>query len=222
MATIFVSNGRLKPKGLMDDEFKQRLENARSYVDVARRLGDMTALAHGLKELGNIERRPPFLRHLALNSFSEAAQIYHELALPLEEAWVLRHIGIIHEYAERLVESEKCYDDALTLYRSHAKENTLDYANSVRYSAVIKNRLGKRNESRLLWEEAAKRYEDLSVVVGMAEAAAWLAIFAIEKNDLKLASTWFKRAKESCEGSNDEATFEFIDEVKKRLETAQA
>ena len=205
----------------MDEEFKRKLEIARMRVEDARMLGDKSVLAHALKALGNIERRSPFLRHVALGTYSEAAHIYHEIACPLEEAWVLRHIGIIHEYAERLVESEKYYDRALTLYRGHAKENTLDYANAVRYPAVIKNRLGKREESRLLWEEAAKRYEDLNAAVGVAESAAWLTIFAIEINDLELAGTWFRKAKEAADRSSDAATFSFIDEVQKRFEATE-
>jgi tetratricopeptide (TPR) repeat protein len=207
---------------LMDDQFKERLETARRQVDDARRAADKTALAHALKALGNIERRPPSLRDSALNTYAEAAQLYHELALPLDEAWVLRHIGIIHEYAERLHDAEVFYDQALSLFRSNADRNTLDYANTVRYPAVIKNRLGKREESRFLWEEAAKRYQDILAPAGVAEAAGWLAIFAIEANDLELAGSWLEKAKEVAERAGDKDTFKFIQDVEKRFEEAGA
>ena len=206
----------------MDDQFRERLENARSHVESARNTGDKTALAHALKALGNIERRPPILRDAALDTYAEAAQLYHELALSLDEGWVLRHIGIIHEYADRLQDAEKFYDRALSLFRSNADGNTLDYANTVRYPAVIKNRLGKREEARLLWEEAAKRYKDVSAPAGEAEAAAWLTIFAMEGHDLKLAGSWFEKAKDAADRAGDKDTFKFIQDVRKRLEEAGA
>jgi tetratricopeptide (TPR) repeat protein len=133
--------------------------------------------------------------------------------MPLEESWVKRHIGLNHEYAEKLDDAERYYDAALSLYRKHANENTLDYANTVRYPAVIKNRVGKRDESTRLWEEACQRYEDVGIVEGVAEAAAHLTIFALENGDLPLAKKWFVKARASSEASSDPDTHKFIAEV---------
>jgi hypothetical protein len=97
----------------------------------------------------------------------------------------------------------------------------LNYANAVRYPAVIKNRLGKREESRELWEEACRRYENIhpnGLGEGVAEAAAWLTIFAIESGDVPLADKWFAKANEASSRSNDPDTHKFIDDVRKRLE----
>jgi tetratricopeptide (TPR) repeat protein len=205
----------------MEDEFKKRLENARQNVSQARVSGYKLMLADSLKALANIERRPPRLRETALKTYAEAAQLFRELSLPLDEAWVLRHMGIIQEYAERLHEAEIYYDQALSLHRANAQENTLDYANAVRYPAVVKNRLGKREESRVLWEEAANRYEDVGASVGVAEAAAWLTIFAVKCKNIDLAKKWFAKAKDAAERANEDHTFKFIEEVQKRLEDAE-
>jgi ankyrin repeat protein len=204
-------------------EFHKRLSDAKKEVSNAESQSDKRAIADALKALGNILRRPPFLREQANAVYERAAKIYKELGLPLEEAWVKRHTGINHEYAERLEEAEKFYDEALSLYREHSAGD-LNYANAVRYPAVIKNRLGKREESRELWEEACHRYENIhehGLGEGVAEASAWLTIFAIEKGDLTLADQWFAKANEASSRSNDPDTHKFINEVRERLESAK-
>ena len=87
--------------------FHARVANAEENVSRAEEKGPSRVLADALKELGNILRRPPFTRDAANKAYSQAAALYAELGLPLEEAWVKRHIGIDHEYAERLTEAEK-------------------------------------------------------------------------------------------------------------------
>ena len=68
----------------------------------------------------------------------------------LAKAHRIRHEGIELENAGRLLEAEEKYDEALRLYREHDKNDTLGYANAVRYPAVVKNLLGKRDESAAL------------------------------------------------------------------------
>ena len=204
----------------MTEEFRRRLETARQLVANAREGGDKLALANALKRLGDIERRPPFLRETTNETFAEAADLYRELELPLEEAWVLRHIGINHEYAERLAEAEKHYDASLNLFRQHATANSPNYANAVRYPAVIKNRVGKRDESIRLWEEAAQRYDEAGISAGVAEAAAWLTIFALDNADLPMAHRWFGKAEAAALLAKDTDTDTFIAEVKEKLTRA--
>src|SRR2546423_15575941 len=105
-------------KGLLD--FFGKRSEAKRKVSAARTNGDKRDLADALIALGNIERRPPFARSAALRPYREAGQLYGELDLNLDEAWVLRHMGIIHEYAERLGDAENYYDEALALYRKHS------------------------------------------------------------------------------------------------------
>lgn len=198
-------------------EFLARLDAARAEVSAARRSGDRLRLADSLKELGNIERRPPQLRDDADVTFAEGASIYDELGMPLEAAWAIRHIGIDHEYAERLEDAEACYDRSLEIFRRHASDDSLNYANTVRYPAVIKDRLGKREESRTLWEEALARYERLDLPVAVAEAASWLTTFAIERGDIDSARAYFHKAEAARAAANDRDTDIFVDEVRAKL-----
>ena len=138
----------------------------------------------------------------------------------LAEAHAIRHRGIRLENHGRLEEAEKLYDEALALYREHDKNDTLDYANAVRYPAVVKNRLGNRDESTELWIEAFTRYEKLGILEGVAGAGAWLTIFAIERNDLASAHEWFEKADAASARSEDPDTHKFVNEVRSRLTAA--
>lgn len=198
-------------------EFRLRLGAAKLLVSAARASGDRLALANALKDLGSIQRRPPQLREEAIKTFAEAAELCHELGMPLEAAWAIRHIGLNHEYAERLTEAEKYYDESLALFRQHARDDNSNYANTVRYPAVIKNRVGKRDESTALWEEAVGRYDAMDQPVGVAEGAAWLTIFAIEKGDMALAHEWFAKAEAAATAARDGDTDKWIAEVRARL-----
>jgi tetratricopeptide (TPR) repeat protein len=127
-------------------------------------------------------------------------------------------MGIIHEYAERLESAEEYYDRALTLYREHGS-NDLDHANAVRYPAVIKDRLGKRRESEVLWQEAAARYEQVGIAEGVVEGSLHLANFAIDRSDVAGARSWFEKAERAASNSAGNATHTFLERVRSRLKT---
>ena len=202
--------------------FEKRLAAAEAKVAKVRLSGEKRALADALRELGNIQRRPPELREAANRSYAESAELYRELGSPLDRAWVIRHIGIDHEYAGRLTEAEHAYEEALDLYRENSKIDDLDYANAVRYAAVIKDRLEKCSDAETLWEEAVSRYEALGIIEGVAEGTGHLTLFAMKKGDLKQAEVWFARAKAASSQSNDHDTHKFIDEVTQKLLNAGA
>lgn len=202
-------------------DFNERLDAAKQVVKDAESSGSKRALADSLKNLGNILRRPPFLRRAANEVYARAAELYRDLGLPLEEAWVKRHIGIIYEYAGDLTKAERYYDESLELFRQNAGDDNSNYANTVRYPAVIKNRVGKRAESAALWEEAVRRYDEMRQPVGVAEGAAWLTIFAIEKGDMPLANDWFEKAEAAASAANDPDTDIFVAEVRSRFESAK-
>jgi len=140
---------------------------------------------------------------------------------PLKRAHAIRHLGIASENAGRLEEAEKYYDKALALYREHETDETLDYANAVRYPAAIKNRLGKRAESEALWREAMDRYENVGIADGIVEGKLHLAHFAIDRGDLSEARNWFEQADAAAARSDDPDKHKFVAEVKARLEEAE-
>jgi tetratricopeptide (TPR) repeat protein len=87
----------------------------------------------------------------------------------LKRAHRIRHDGIDLENQGKLTEAEAKYEEALALYRRYSEMDDLNYANAVRYPAVIKHRLGKFDESIPLWEEAVRRYEKLGITDGVIE-----------------------------------------------------
>lgn len=206
-------------------EFDQCLSAAEQQVADAEKAGDTQLLADALKELGNILRRPASSRDAANDAYSRAATLYRELGLHLEEAWVKRHIGVNHEYADCLEEAERFYDESLSLFREHAADDDPNYANTVRYPAVIKERLGKNDEATSLWEEAHDRYSRIGpagLCEGVAEAAAWLTILALRRGDRNEAEKWFERADEASGRFSDRDTHKFIDGVRKLLKEYKA
>jgi len=198
-----------------------QIDALQNEVGNAESSGSKKLLADSLRSLGNLLRRPPFLRDAANEAYHRAAALYRELDMPLEAAWILRHIGINHEYAELLTEAERYYDESLALFRQHANDDDNNYANTVRYPAVIKNRVGKRAESKALWEEAVRRYDAMNQPLGVAEGAAWLTIFAIENEDLARAREWFAKAERAATTLNDGDTDKWIAEVRTRLSGAE-
>lgn len=203
------------------DEFYRRVSEAENHIAEAEAQGQKRALADALKRLGDIARRPAFLRSAANTAYSRAAELYHEIGAPLEEAWVKRHIGINLEYDGRLEDAEKFYDEALDLYRKHAVEDTLDYANTVRYPAVIKARLGKLDEAKSLWDEAGKRYSDVGIIEGVIECNARMAEIAIANGDLDAARQSLERALSASANTQDPETLSLIESIKAKLEDAE-
>jgi tetratricopeptide (TPR) repeat protein len=201
-------------------EFDKRVSQAEQQVAEAES-GSKHSLADALKHLGSILRQPAFTRGAANEAYERAAALYAEVGLPLEEAWVKRHIGINHEYAGRLEDAEALYDEALALYREHATEDDLDYANTVRYPAVIKARLGKRDEAAQLWEEACRRYEAVGIIEGVVEANARMAELAIEEGDVARARDSFDRAAAAAGHSANPDTRKLVDEVRAKMERAE-
>ena len=78
-----------------EQELRRRLAVAEDAVAEARKSGDKRKLADTLRALGNIQRRPPWLRDDANQTYAEAAEIYHSLDLPLDAA-VFRDVSIRH------------------------------------------------------------------------------------------------------------------------------
>ena len=202
-------------------EFHARLRSEESKVADAEKDGNKLAIANALKGLGDIARRPPFTRGAANIAYSRAASLYRELGLPLEEAWVKRHIGINLEYAGKLEEAEQYYDEALALYRENAVDDTLDYANTVRYPAVIKARLGKHEEAKLLWDEAGRRYDEVGIIEGVIECQARLAEIAIMTGDLKAARESIDRVENVVARTQDVETLTLINEIKMKIANAE-
>ncbi len=78
---------------------------------------------------------------------------------PLLLAHSVRHLGDVHRGAGRLVEADRCYSEALSLYRAVPAPSPLDFANAIRPMAFLKEAEGDVKVARRLWAEARPLYE---------------------------------------------------------------
>jgi tetratricopeptide (TPR) repeat protein len=142
-------------------------------VDALRSSTDRAALAHALRDLGELERGRS--ADAARMRYEEAVSILRELDTPLTLAHTIRHLGDIYTKAGRHSLAEQCCEEAVAIYRTHSNASALDVANAIRSLAVVKERLTQLDQARQLWQDAHNRYAALNVVEGTAEAAAHLS-----------------------------------------------
>ena len=167
------------------EEERRRAERARAehrIADAARHLSnvadalrsskDRAALAHTLRDLGELERG--MSADAARIHYEEATSILRELDTPLTLAHTIRHLGDIHTKAGRLSLAEQCCEEAVAIYHAQSDASALDVANAIRSLAVVKERLAQMDQARQLWQDAHSRYAALNVDEGTAEAAAHL------------------------------------------------
>ena len=114
-----------------------------------------------------------------------AGDRYRELAAlcvaqndPLAEAHALRHLADLHLEAGALGEAASTYARVLGLYHASRDEGSLDLANALRGYALLRERLGERQEAEALWREARLLYAQAGVEAGIDECDAHLVEMA--------------------------------------------
>ena len=90
-------------------------------------------------------------------------------------AHTIRHLGQLHHDAGRVKGAERCYLEALELYRGHEGAPPLDVANAVRPLAIVSEEVGDAEAAMRLWEEALDLYEACVVQAGIDECSERLA-----------------------------------------------
>ena len=128
-----------------------------------------------LARLGQIERDLNS-NEAALQHYEEAAAIYRAQGDALKLAHTIRHVGDIHRHEQRVELAERCYQEALDLYRSHEPAPPLELANAIRGLAILKGDAGEAAHARLLWEEARALYTVVHVKEGVAESSRRIAL----------------------------------------------
>lgn len=144
-------------------------------ISLCRHTGFRHDLITALKGLGQIERD---LQNgdAALALYEEATTLSRVAGEPLLLAHTIRHLGDIHLDAGRLELAERCYDEALALYRENAKQAAaLDLANAIRPLAILQERKGNLEQAKSLWKEARELYAAVDVPAGVAESSSHLA-----------------------------------------------
>jgi len=137
---------------------------------------------------------------------------------PLRLAHTVRHLGDAYRHAGQTSESEACYVEALSIYRSRDDRNTLDLANAIRGYAVLKNETGHWEEARLLWQEAHDLYLSVGVTAGVAGSASRLALLAHREGDLQKSNELLREAIAAAESAGDPEVLQHVREIKAQIE----
>ena len=165
------------PEALIEEGYKARRagrpEEARQLfreaVELCRAAGNPEPLSRALKGLGQMER--DLKNNLeALRHYREAAEIDRGLPDPLRFAHTIRHVADILRNERDFDPARVCYEEALSVYRTHKEAPDLDLANAIRGFAVLKTATGEREEAIALWREAGNLYRAVNVQPGVAES----------------------------------------------------
>jgi tetratricopeptide (TPR) repeat protein len=153
------------------DEAERGLRDA---IDATRVAGDDDHLVDALGKLAHVMRdldRPD----AALPLLEEAVRLGRTVHDALRLAHALRHLGDLHRGAARLADADRCYSEALTIYRRAGAPDALDFANALRPAALLKHAIGDRIAARELFAEARDRYREAGIDAGVQECARHLA-----------------------------------------------
>jgi tetratricopeptide (TPR) repeat protein len=146
----------------------------REAIDASRRSGNggqlvsaLGKLAHVLRDLGRDDEALPISEEAVLVSRDEGDGMLL--------AHTVRHLGDLHRDAGRLAEADRCYTEALELYRAASSPDALDYANALRPAALLKLSQGERSAARALLSEARTLYQNAGIDAGVDECSRHLA-----------------------------------------------
>ena len=125
-------------------------------------------LAVTLRELGELARHNHNLSG-AQAHYEQAVALLRGSADRLKYAHTIRHLGDVHAERQQWPDAERCFVEALNVYRSHPSPDALDLANAIRPYALLMTTTGRREEARALWVEAGELYESLGIAAGVEE-----------------------------------------------------
>jgi tetratricopeptide (TPR) repeat protein len=128
-------------------------------------------------------------------------------------AHAIRHLADAYRRAGRVEPAEKCYDEAISIYRAHPESRPLDVANALRGFAVLKSDAGEADAAEQLWTDVRARYESLGITSGVAESAARLARLAHQCGDVPRSREWIDSAIASAKAAGGGDVLEFVLEV---------
>jgi len=184
-ATMTDKSGKLIQQALQARRENRLADAKRDLVEavgLCRRAGLQAELAKALTGLGQIER-DLHCSSAALQHYEEAVALYRAEGNALKVAHTIRHVADIHRHEGRYELSERCYNEALRLYRDHEKTPQLDLANAFRGLALLKDDTGNIKEARSLWQKARDLYAAVNVEAGVAESSRRLALLERKQAD---------------------------------------
>jgi tetratricopeptide (TPR) repeat protein len=167
---------------LIDEAWQARREGRgadaehglREAIEASRHCGSRIHLIRALKGLAHVVRD---LRQdeRAVPLYEEAVTLCREEGDVLLLAHTVRHLGDLHRGADRLDDANRCYSEALSLYRSATSPPALDVANALRPAALMREHDGDAAGARQLWSEAQILYQAAGIQPGVNECSRHLA-----------------------------------------------
>lgn len=151
-------------------------------IAVARQAGARADLITALKALGHIVC-DDHQNERALRLYEEAVALCREEHDPLLLAHTVRHLGDVHRHASRPIEADRCYSEALALYRGAAQPPPLDVANAMRPAALVKEATGDLEAAKALWSDARRLYDMAGVQVAAAECSRRLSRLSVAEEE---------------------------------------
>lgn len=141
----------------------------------AREAGLRADLVHALKALAHVLRDGDRTEQ-ALPLYEEAVALCDRADESLLLAHTVRHLGDLHREAGRTADAEHCYHEALSRYRAVADPPPLDFANTLRPIAILKEAEGDVEAAQQLWTEARRLYQLAGVLEGVEECERRLGL----------------------------------------------
>lgn len=122
-------------------------------------------------------RRARATGNLSESATQYAAALEHARASgnTLRVAHIARHLGDIFRESSLPDRAEPLLQEALMLYRTNRLTRVLDLANAVRPLALLYGSLGRRDDAKMLWQEARALYTAIGVSEGAAECDSMLS-----------------------------------------------
>jgi tetratricopeptide (TPR) repeat protein len=142
--------------------FSVAYERALSDGDLSLQVNALSGWANSESDLGRLDE--------ACGRYAEAIALLRHMDDPLRLAHTVRHLADVARKQGRVEVARPCYEEALTIYRSHAGTVPLDLANSLRGYGLLLEALGERGAAYDVWLEALKLYTSVGVQAGIDEA----------------------------------------------------
>lgn len=111
----------------------------------------------------------------SLEEYKRAADLARSANDMGQLAHALRHVADLQRELGQYRSSESTASEAVTIYREHRGDASLDLANSLRVLALAQESLGQWPEAEESWREARLSYDAVGVLPGVQECDEHLA-----------------------------------------------
>jgi tetratricopeptide (TPR) repeat protein len=178
----------------------QSLALHRTALQTAERIGDRSAQAGALNDLGVVQRLTG--QHTAAaTSQQRALDLSRALGNRLAEAYALTNLGVVRFLTGEYGSASTSLERALELYRD--LDDPRGEANALTYLGIVQNATGEYGSASTSLERALELYRDLDDPRGEANALTYLGPVQRAIGEYGLASSSLERALELSRALGD-------------------